>query len=58
MARIAAQSQAVLSKHPSATIEAYVWPQGREFYMTRATAVYDSGQLTEPMDVFVNDVLK
>jgi len=58
MARMAAQSSAVLDKYPSATIEAYVWPAGKEFYMTRATAKYADGKLETPMDVFVNDVLK
>jgi len=58
MARIAAQSSAVLNKYPSTTIEAYVWPASKEFYMTRATAKYADGKLEAPIDVFVNDVLK
>lgn len=58
MARIAAQSSSVLSKYPSTTIEAYVWPKGKEFYMTRVSASYTDGKLDAPMDIFVNDVLK
>jgi hypothetical protein len=58
MAAIAAQSQTVLDQYPSTTIEAYVWPSGKEFYMTRVTAVYEDGKLAAPMDVFVNDVLQ
>jgi hypothetical protein len=58
MARIAAQSSSVLSKYPSTTIDAYVWPKGKEFYMTRATASYADGVIDAPMDNYMNDALK
>lgn len=58
MSRIAAQSSEVLSKYPSTTITAYVWPSGKEFYMTRTTASYTDGKLDSPMDNYVNDALK
>lgn len=58
MAMFAAQSSPVLWKYPSTTIEAYVWPKGKEFYMTRATASYTDGKLDSPIHTFVNDVLQ
>jgi len=58
MASIAAQSGAVIDKHPSTTITAYVWPKGKEFYVSRATATYQDGRMTAPMDIYVNSVLE
>ena len=58
MSRIAAQSSEVLSKYPSTTITAYVWPSGKDFFMTRTTASYTDGKLDSPMDNYVNDALK
>ena len=57
MAKIAAQSTSVLEKHPSVTIDAYVWPKGEEFYMTRASASYTEGKMTAPMDSYTNSVM-
>jgi hypothetical protein len=58
IARIAAQLQDVVEAYDEVVIETYVWPQGDEFYMTRATAHYQNGRLVEPMDVYVNSVLE
>ncbi len=58
MSRIAAQSSSVLSKYPSTTITAYVWPSSKDFFMTRTTASYTDGKLDSPMDNYVNDALK
>ena len=54
VAREAARSSVVLAANPSTRIEAFVWPTGKEFYMTRASASYTDGKLDAPMDVFTN----
>lgn len=58
MAAIAAQLGAVTNKYPSTTITAYVWPKGKEFYVSRATATYEDGRMTAPMDIYVNSGLE
>ncbi|GEM_PF-5539472 len=58
MALIAAQSSAVLRAYPSTSIDAYVWPRGEGFYMTRASAFYVNGALDAPIDSYVNDVIQ
>jgi hypothetical protein len=39
-------------------VSGYVWPATKEFYITRATASWTDGHIDEPMNVYVNDVLK
>jgi len=58
MAKIAAQSSIVQDVYPVVEIEAYVWPRGREFYMTRAAAAWTNGHIDAPMNFYMNDVLK
>lgn len=58
MALIAAQSGAILDSYPSTSVDAYVWPRGEEFFMTRASASYSDGSLKGPIDSYVNDVVR
>ena len=47
MALIAVQSSTILDAYPSATIDAYVWPQNEASYMTRAMASYTHGAIND-----------
>jgi hypothetical protein len=58
MALIAAQSSAVLEAYPSTSIDAYVWPRGEGFYMTRASASYTDGVLDGPIESYTNSDLR
>ena len=58
MALIGVQSSTILDAYPSATIDAYVWPQNEEFYISRATASYTNGAINGRIDSYVNSVIQ
>lgn len=58
MALIAAQAGAILDVYPSASVDAHVWPRGKEFYITRASASYTNGTLNAPIESWVSDVIR
>lgn len=58
MALIAAQCGEILDAYPSTSIDAYVWPQGEEFYIARASASYVDGALSAPIDSYVNSIIQ
>ena len=58
IARVAAQAQPILDEYPSVEVVAFVWPEDKAFYITRASASYVDGKLDGPVDFFENEVLK
>jgi hypothetical protein len=58
MAAGASTMSLVSEAYPKVSVDAYVWPASKAFYMVRTSSSWTNGRLDAPFDIYVNDVLK